>query len=83
VEVGLTDTVPPVAPKVRLLPLVPLSVTWVAFVAVTVTTEEPPLAIVVGLAVIVTVAAPELLPVPTVIATLAEVVPPDPVAVAV
>jgi hypothetical protein len=55
----------------------------VAFVAVTITTEEPPLAIDVGLAVTVTVAAPELLPVDMVIVTDAEAVPPAPVAVAV
>ena len=82
-EVGATDTAPPPAAIVRLLPLVPVSVIPVAFVAVTVKTEELPLVIDVGFAVIVTVAAPELLPVPTVIVTLAEVVPPDPVAVAV
>ena len=82
-EVGATDTVPPVAANVRVLPLVPLSVTCVAFVAVTVTLEELPLAIDVGLALMVTVGAPDVLPVPTVIVTLAEAVPPDPVAVAV
>ena len=55
----------------------------VAFVAVTVTREELPLAIDVGLAVTVTVGGPDVLPVDTVIVTLAEAVPPDPVAVAV
>jgi len=86
VEVGATDTVPPVAPNVRLLPLLPLSVTCVAFVADTVTTEELPVAIVVGLAVMVAVGVPDeppLPPVVTVIITLAEAVPPAPVAVAV
>jgi hypothetical protein len=83
VEVGLTVTVAPVSPSVRLLLLLPSSVTCVAFVAVTITTEEPPLAIDVGLAVTVTVAAPELLPVDMVIVTDAEAVPPAPVAVAV
>lgn len=85
-EVGATDTVPPVAPNVRLLPLLPLRVTCVAFVADTVTAEEPPLAIVVGLAVIVSVGAdvpPDEPPAVTVIVTLAEAVPPAPVAVAV
>ena len=82
-EVGATDAVPPVAGSVRLLPLVPSSVIAVAFVAVTVTREELPLVIDVGLAVTVTVGGPDVLPVVTVIVTLAEAVPPDPVAVAV
>lgn len=56
-EVGLTDTDPPVAPIVRLLPLLPVIVIPVAPVAVTVKTEELPLVIDVGLAVIVTVGA--------------------------
>jgi hypothetical protein len=60
VEVGLTDTTPPVAANVRLLPLVPSSVTCVAFFADTVTTEELPLVIDVGLALIVAVGAGEL-----------------------
>jgi hypothetical protein len=55
----------------------------VAFVAVTVTREELPLAIDVGLAVIVAVGAPDEPPLVTVIVTLAEAVPPAPVAVAV
>jgi len=87
VEVGLADTVPPVGPNVRMLPLVPLSVTLVALVAETVRVVELPLAMVVGLALTVTVGAPdplpEVLPVVTVIVTLAEAVPPVPVAVAV
>lgn len=85
-EVGATDTVPPVAPSVRLLLLLPSSVTCVAFVADAVTVEELPLAIVVGTALTVTVGAPDeppLPPVVTVIVTLAEAVPPAPVAVAV
>jgi hypothetical protein len=81
VEVGATDTVPPVAPNARLLLLLPLSVTCVAFVAVTVTMDELPLVIDVGLAVTVTVGADVL--VVMVIVTLAEAVPPAPVAVAV
>lgn len=64
-EVGLTDTDPPVDPKVRLLPLLPLSVTCVAFFADTVTTEELPLAIDLGLAVIVPVGAGELAATPS------------------
>jgi hypothetical protein len=83
VEVGLTDTVPPVVAKVRALPLVPLSVTFVAFVTDTVTTEEAPLVMDVGLALIVTVGGPDVPPVPTVIVTDAVFVPPAPVAVAV
>jgi hypothetical protein len=63
--------------------LVPVIVIPVAFFAVTVRTEELPLVIDVGLALIVTVGAPDVPPVPTVIVTDAEVVPPDPVAVAV
>ncbi|MGB8477374.1 MAG: hypothetical protein WCE63_00855 [Acidobacteriaceae bacterium] len=83
VEVGLAETTPPVGVNARWLPLLPLSVTCVAFLAVTVKTEELPLAIDVGLALIVTVGAPEVPPVPTVIVTDAEAVPPAPVAFAV
>ena len=57
VEVGLTDTTPPPAAIVRLLPLVPVIVIPVAFLAVTLKTEELPLVIDVGLALIVTVGA--------------------------
>jgi hypothetical protein len=57
VEVGLTDTVPPAAAIVRLLPFVPVIVIPVAFVAVTVKTEALPLVIDVGLALMVTVGA--------------------------
>jgi hypothetical protein len=60
VEVGLTDTAPPPAAIVRLLPFVPVIVIPVAFVAVTVKTEALPLVIDVGLALIVTVGAGEL-----------------------
>ena len=60
VEAGLTDTDPPFADMVRLLPLLPLSVTCVAFLTDTVTTEEVPLAIDLGLAVIEPVGAGEL-----------------------
>ena len=82
-DVGLAVIDPPPAAVVRLLPLVPVIVTTVAFWAVTVRTVELPLVIVVGLPVIVTVGVPEVPPLPTVIVTLAELVPPDPVAVAV
>jgi hypothetical protein len=86
VEVGLTDTVPPVAAIVRLLPLLPVIAMAVSFVAVTVKIEELPLVIDVGLAVIVAVGAdepPDEPPVVTVIVTDDEAVPPAPVAVAV
>jgi hypothetical protein len=59
-EVGLTDTAPPPAAIVRLLPLLPVIAIPVAFVAVTVKIEELPLVIDVGLAPIVTVGAGEL-----------------------
>jgi hypothetical protein len=49
--------VPPAAATVLLLPSEPVTVTPVAFVAVTVNVEEAPAATVVGLAVMVTVAA--------------------------
>lgn len=83
VEVGLTDAVPPVDANVCWLPSVPLIVTPVAFWAVTLKTEELPEVIDVGLALIVTVGAPVVPPVVTVIVTLADAVPPLPVAVAV
>jgi len=54
VAVGLTGVVPPAAARVTFVP-VPVTVTVVAFVAVTVKVEEPPMLIVVGLAVMVTV----------------------------
>jgi hypothetical protein len=65
VEVGLTDTAPPPAAIVRLLPLVPVIVIAVSFLAVTVKTAELPLATDVGLALIVTVGAGELAAAPT------------------
>ena len=54
---GVTLSVPPVAAIVLLEPSDPVTVTLVAFVAVTVNVEEAPAAIDVGLAVIVTVGA--------------------------
>jgi len=87
VEVGAADTAPPPDANDLLLPLVPVIATDVAFVAVTVKVVELPLVMVVGLALMVTVGVPDVLPVEppvvTVIVTLAEAVPPDPVAVAV
>jgi hypothetical protein len=63
--------------------LVPVIAIPVAFVAITVKVEELPLVIDWGLALIVTVGTPDPPPDVTVIVTLAEAVPPDPVAVAV
>ena len=60
VEVGATDTAPPPEAMVRLLPLVPVIVIPVAFLAITVKTEELPLVMDVGLALIVTVGAGEV-----------------------
>jgi hypothetical protein len=57
VEVGLTDWVPPPACKVYLVPSLPVTVTWVAFVAVTVKVDALPAAIEAGLAAIATVGA--------------------------
>jgi hypothetical protein len=57
VEVGATDTAPPPAAIVRLLPFVPVIVIPVAFVAVTVKVLLLPLVIDVGLALMVTVGA--------------------------
>ena len=57
VEYGATDTDPPPAAIVRLLPLVPVIVRPVALVAFTVKTVALPLVIVVGLPVIETVGA--------------------------
>ena len=56
-EVGATDTVPPAAAIVRLLPFVPVIAIPVALVAITVKIVELPLVIDVGLALIVTVGA--------------------------
>jgi hypothetical protein len=75
---GLTDWVPPVAPSVYEEPSLPLIVTWVALVATTFSEEEPPAAIDVGLAVMVTVGA-EL----RVTVAAAEALPPLPLALAV
>ena len=55
VAVGLTACVPPLACRVYELPSLPATVTWVAFVAVTVNMDELPAAIEAGLAAIATV----------------------------
>jgi hypothetical protein len=55
VEIGAAVAVPPDEENVRLLPLVPSTVTEEAFVACTVRTVEPPRVIVVGFAVILIV----------------------------
>jgi hypothetical protein len=55
VTVGLTDTVPPVPGKVLFVPSAPVTVTLVAFVAVTVKVELDPAAIEAGFAVMLTV----------------------------
>jgi hypothetical protein len=55
VAVGLTNCVPPLVCSVYELPSVPVTVTAVAFVAVTIKTDADPAAIEVGLAVMVTV----------------------------
>jgi hypothetical protein len=80
VAAGLTVCVPPVVESVYELPSVPITVTPVAFVAVTVRVDELPETIVVGLAVMATVAAEIGF---TVTVAVAVVVPPVPVAVAV
>ena len=81
VAAGVTGCVPPVGPSVNVL-VSRLSeiTTCVAFVAVTVSVEELPVVMAVGVATIVTVGA---LGAVTVIVVLAVVVPPGPVAVAV
>ena len=63
-----------------MLPSLPVTVTWVAFVAVTVKMAEPPDVIDVGLAVIVTSGAGFAV---TVTIAVDETVPPAPVAAAV
>jgi hypothetical protein len=82
VAVGLTDCVPPVDVRVYELPSLPVIVTPVALVAVTVSVDDPPAVIEVGLAAILTVGA-GLVDAPTVTVVDAEIFPPAPVAVAV
>jgi hypothetical protein len=78
VTVGLTACVPPFGCRLYELPSVPVTITWVALVAVTVKVDELPELIEGGLAVMVTVGDAA-----TVTVVVAVVVPPVPVAVAV
>lgn len=80
VAVGLTICVPPVASKVYELPLLPVTVTVVAFAAATVKVDELPVVIEVGFAVMVIVGAGIGV---TVTLALADEFPPAPVALAV
>jgi hypothetical protein len=80
VAAGLTVCVPPAACRVYVLPSVPVTTTWVAFVAVTVRVDELPEVIEVGLALMLTVGAGEG---DTVTIAVAVAFPPVPVAVAV
>lgn len=59
---GVTDFVPPLAVRVNELPSLPLTVTDVAFAAVTVSVEEPPASTEVGLALMLTVGELFVLP---------------------
>ena len=63
---GLTVWLPPFEERLKLLPSVPLTVTWVALVAETVRTEELPEMSELGAALMVTVGAEELTSVLTV-----------------
>jgi hypothetical protein len=78
VTVGLTACVPPFGCRVYELPSVPVTITWVALLAVTVKVDELPELIEGGLAVMVTVGDAA-----TVTVVVAVVFPPAPVAVAV
>ena len=78
VPVGFTDCVPPEAARVYELLSVPVTVTAVAFAALTVSVEDPPEAIEDGLAEMLTVGADAMVTVAVAVA-----LPPVPVAVAV
>jgi hypothetical protein len=80
VAAGLTGGLPPLAAREYELPSEPVTVTWVALVAVTVNMDEPPGIMAVGSAEIVTVGAGVAV---TVTVAVAVAVPPPPVAVAV
>ena len=80
VAAGLTVCVPPLGCRVYVLPSLPVTVTWVAFIAVTVNVDEPPAAIDAGLAVMLTVGGGFVV---TVTVAPAVVFPPAPVADAV
>jgi hypothetical protein len=75
---GVTDSVPPVALSVNDVPSLPLTVTCVALLAVTVKVEGFPAGTGVGLAVMVTVGAGLMVTV-----AAADTLPPAPVALAV
>jgi hypothetical protein len=57
VATGLTVCVPPFVCRVKVLPSLPVSITWVAFVAVTAKVDEPPGVIDAGLALMPAVGA--------------------------
>lgn len=78
--VGVTNSVPPLGARVYELLSVPVIVTWLAFVAVTVKVDEFPEMIEAGLAVMLTVGVGFGV---TVTVALAEVFPPLPMALAV
>jgi hypothetical protein len=80
VAAGLTACVPPLAERVYELPSEPVTLTWVASVAVMVSMDELPGAMAVGSAVIVTVGGGFAV---TVTVAVAVADPPAPVAVAV
>jgi hypothetical protein len=80
VALGLTDCVPPVAWSVYVLPSDPVTVTCVAFAAVTVRVDELPETIAVGLAVMFTAGAGSAV---TATVAFAETFPPVPDAAAV
>jgi len=82
VAVGLTDCVPPFGCKVYVLPSDPLTVTCVAFAAVTVKMEEPPGAIDAGLALMLTVGGVTAGGTTVTVAVAEAVVPAVPVATA-
>ena len=80
VAAGLTACVPPIACRGYVLPSLPVTVTWVEFVAVTVKIAELPEVIDIGFAAMVTAGAGLAMTVTTAVAVA---VPPAPVAVAV
>jgi hypothetical protein len=80
VAAGLTLCVPPVGCKLYVLPSVPVTVTWVAFPAVTTKVDLLPEGIEVGFAIMLTVG---VLGGTTVTVALADAFPPVPVATAV
>ena len=80
VAAGLTACVPPLGCRLYVLRSVPVTVTWFAFVAVTVNVDEPPGLIDVGVAMMLTVGAAGAI---TVTVVVPELFPPLPVASAV